>query len=258
MRQTFITIVLFLTLAGGSSLYAQDKYDFTQFGIETDSFMSKPYHWHGSDFLIIGAIGAGTFALSFIDKDVQDFCLKHQQYAFSAPFEFGRMWGDVYSTALFTTIFGLNGWVGKNETSKKIAFEVVQASLYSEMIVQLSKVIVGRERPFGDEGNVKFYPFTFLNNKYNSFPSGHTTNAVAISTVLARNTDNTWLKVLCYVPAVLTVSSRIYQNQHWTSDCLAGAAIGYFTGNWIVDQHDKKPGRVQITSIDPFVVSVTF
>jgi hypothetical protein len=258
MRQMCIIIILLCNVAGGSLLYAQDRYDFTQFGSETDSFMSKPYHWKADDYLKIGAIAAGTYALTFIDEEIQKKLLQNQKYAYTAPFEFGRMWGDFYSTVFFTTVFGLNGWLGKNEKSKKIAFEVVQATLYSEMITQFSKVVVGRERPFGAEGNDKFYPFTFINNKYNSFPSGHSTNAFAISTVLARNTDNTWLKVLAYTPAALTVASRVYQNQHWASDCLAGAAIGYFTGNWIVDQHEKKPGQVQVSSLYPFTVMVTF
>jgi len=258
MRQMFVVLIIFCFLLRVPSAFAQDKYDFTQFGSETDSFMSKPYHWKANDYLKIGAIAVGTYALTFIDGEIQETLLKHQQYAHAVPFEFGRMWGDFTSTAFFATAFGLNAWIGKSETSKKITFEVIQASLYSEMIVQFSKIIVGRERPFGGEGNSKFYPFTFLNNKYNSFPSGHSSNAFAISTVLARNTDNTWLKVLAYVPAGLTVASRVYQNQHWASDCLAGAAIGYFTGNWVVDQHEKKPGQVQVSSLYPFTVVVTF
>jgi hypothetical protein len=34
--------------------------------------------------------------------------------------------------------------------------------------------------------------------------------------------------------------SRIYQHQHWLSDEIPAAAIGYFVGNWVVDLHEGK------------------
>jgi ribosomal protein S19 len=70
-------------------------------------------------------------------------------------------------------------------------------------------------------------------------PGGHSTAAFVISTILSRNVNPVWLKILVYVPAVLTITSRVYQGFHWTSDDLVGAAFGYFIATWVVDKHEK-------------------
>ena len=40
-----------------------------------------------------------------------------------------------------------------------------------------------------------------------------------------------------------SAAERIYANEHWASDCFLGAAIGYFTADWIMDLHKKRPGE---------------
>ena len=85
-------------------------------------------------------------------------------------------------------------------------------------------------------------------------PAGHTTWAFSLSTVLARNTKQDWLKVLAYLPAVLTFVARIYQDHHWTSDNFLGAALACFFANWVVDQHEKKESIVEISPSFPLTV----
>lgn len=63
--------------------------------------------------------------------------------------------------------------------------------------------------------------------------------AFTISTVLSRNVNPVWLKVLLYAPAALTYISRVYQDKHWTSDDFIGAALGYYVATWVVDKHEN-------------------
>ena len=88
-------------------------------------------------------------------------------------------------------------------------------------------------------------------------PSGHTTAAMALSTVMSRHANSTLLKILAYVPAGFTMFSRIYQNKHWLSDEIPALAIGYFTGNWVVDLHEGKKHRINVTSVYP-TTAITF
>jgi hypothetical protein len=37
--------------------------------------------------------------------------------------------------------------------------------------------------------------------------------------------------------------SRLYDNQHWASDVIMGAAIGPFAGNKVVRYHHSHPGN---------------
>jgi len=43
-------------------------------------------------------------------------------------------------------------------------------------------------------------------------------------------------------------SSRVNQDQHWTSDNVLGGALGYFVATWVVDLHEKPENQIQRTS----------
>ena len=74
--------------------------------------------------------------------------------------------------------------------------------------------------------------------------------------MLAKNTDSGWLKVASYIPAGLTVVSRIYQDEHWASDVFLGGAIGYFVGNWVVNLHEQKESTIELTSVFPLQIKI--
>jgi membrane-associated phospholipid phosphatase len=46
-----------------------------------------------------------------------------------------------------------------------------------------------------------------------------------------------------YTGAALVGASRIYNNKHWASDVLAGAAIGTFVGSKVVRFQHSHPGN---------------
>lgn len=90
------------------------------------------------------------------------------------------------------------------------------------------KLAVGRERPFQSPGDAdEFRPFS----GDASFPSGHTTLAFATATALDRETDAAWVPWVAYPTAALVGWSRIQDDEHWASDVLAGAALGWFVSN---------------------------
>ena len=141
-------------------------------------------------------------------------------------------------------------------STRKIAYEIGQASLYTGAIVLTLKSIIGRARPHDNEGRATYHPFTLTGDDYHSLPGGHTATAMVISTVLSRNVEPTWLKILVYLPAVITPISRVYQDWHWTSDNVLGGAIGYFVATWVVDMHEQKDSRIHVSSLFPLTISV--
>lgn len=129
---------------------------------------------------------------------------------------------------------------------------VILAELLSAGLFNLGKEFVNRERPYqfitvekDDEGRkfVMFEPGESRwrswqgdtadnrSNHYRSFPSGHTAAAFAFMTTLV------WfyprLAWLLWLLAVGCGLSRFLDAQHWLSDCLAGAVIGYASA-WMV------------------------
>jgi membrane-associated phospholipid phosphatase len=118
------------------------------------------------------------------------------------------------------------------------------------LVQQPLRMTVGRARPYANEGNLSFNPFTVA-DKYASFISGHTWNAVGISVVLSRQINNRWASIGLGTLAFVTAVSRMYVDKHWLSDVIMGGAFGYYSANTIVDWHDQKQEAEKNFSLRP-------
>jgi membrane-associated phospholipid phosphatase len=273
MRHRFLMPLIFIVICrfspyGTADLFAQDlasrdtvlgnKYNLSQFWHETVGFFVQPTKWDGGDWLKIGVMGGATFLSMQVDQPIRDAVLRdNKRYFYSVPIEGARMYGELYSPVVFFVGFATHSLIANDKSTRKIAYEIGQASLYTGAIVLTMKSIIGRARPHDNEGRATYHPFTFIGDEYHSLPGGHTATAFVISTVLSRNVDPTWLKVLMYLPAVITPISRVYQDQHWTSDNVLGGTIGFFIATWVVDLHEQNDSRVHVSSIFPLTISVT-
>jgi membrane-associated phospholipid phosphatase len=258
---------MFLATAPLMAQYAEPQpseqplpYSFSQFGRETWSFVKQPGNWDAGDALRIGLIAGGVYLImETADQPVRDMALRNQASAKSIPMEFGRMWGDLSAPVVLFTGFAAHSLLTGDPKTRKIGYEIGQASLYAGAVTYILKAVIGRGRPYLNEGTKSFHPFSdIFSNDYHSLPGGHTTAAMVLSTVLSRNVEPVWLKVVAYIPAVLTFISRIYQDKHWTSDDAAGAALGYFIATWVVDQHEGAQESPGISAVTPFSVTITF
>jgi membrane-associated phospholipid phosphatase len=104
----------------------------------------------------------------------------------------------------------------------------------------LVKVAVGRDRPVID-GHPPLGPAP---NKL-SFPSAHSTTAVAAATVLGRVAPEA--RVPLFSLAALICAGRPYLGMHYPSDVLAGAALGYGLGRI----YPLPPERVGVSVGEP-------
>jgi len=265
IRHKFLLSILVIVCCGSfpcgaGALVAQNKYNFAQLGEETWSLVKQPVQWQASDWLKVGLAGVGTLLVMEADQPVREAALRNSRYSKSVPIECGRAWGELYTPAVFFSGFTLHSLITDDIRTRKIGFEIGQAAIYASVVIQLMKMAIGRARPYTNEGSKTFRPFSrlSLDFDYESLPSGHTTVAFALSTVLSRNAEAGWLKGILYVPAALTFVSRVYQDQHWTSDAFLGAAIGYFVATWVVDQHENKESTIEMSLSYPLTVRMRF
>jgi membrane-associated phospholipid phosphatase len=86
----------------------------------------------------------------------------------------------------------------------------------------------GRSRPSEAPGDIdELRPFS----SHDSMPSGHTTLAFAFARALDIETRARWVPWVVYPAATLVGWSRIHDNDHWTSDVVAGAAVGLWSAS---------------------------
>lgn len=96
-----------------------------------------------------------------------------------------------------------------------------------------TKFIVGRSRPFDEEGPYHFKPM----HGGLSFPSGHATQVFTLAAVISEYADNPWASAAAYGGAALVGLSRLEQRAHFVSDVVAGAAIGTLSAKAVMLRH---------------------
>ncbi len=80
-------------------------------------------------------------------------------------------------------------------------------------------------------------------SSHDSFPSGHTTEAFAVASVIATRSKGWPIPVIAYAAAALVAMDRINTRDHFASDVVAGAFLGTTVGRFLVKRHgDEKAG----------------
>ena len=247
----FLLLILFSSLTP-----AQNKYDISQFYNESIQFIKQPLKWEGSDWLKLSLVSAGTILVMQADQPIRNAVLRDQSFNGTVPEQIGRVWGRGYATIFFAGAFGLHSLITDDPSTKKIGFEIIQATLYAGAVTQFLKMTVGRARPYTNEGSENYHLFSLWNDDYHSFPSGDVTLAFSLSTVLSKNSKSDFLKIISFIPAVLTMASRVNRDMHWSSDVFMGAAIGYFVGDWVTNLHEKNDSVVETSSVYPLMIRI--
>jgi membrane-associated phospholipid phosphatase len=94
------------------------------------------------------------------------------------------------------------------------------------------KQIAGRPRPIQSPGDSDdLHPFS----GYESFPSGHAAVSFALATAINRESSWRGTPWITYPLATLVGWSRVHDRKHWTSDVVAGAALGIWTAHKVED-----------------------
>jgi len=214
--------------------------------------VTSPLRATGSDWLKIGAFGVVTTgAILFADKPVNRLAvdqIRTNKSVVSASL-YVTNFGGLYEAYTLAAL-GAYGLIFKKDKEKTTTLLATQAYITAAAIETALKYLTGRQRPSyynsvtGLNNHTFHGPFYhFLksdNSSYESFPSGHTTVAFAAATVFAMEyKDIPIVPIIAYSAATSIGLSRIVQNQHWISDVLVGAALGFLSGRQVVNNYHR-------------------
>lgn len=200
--------------------------------------LTSPARWQDQDWQNLGLAAVGVVGVAAIlDRPVRDEMRRHAPN--NNPFlQNIERFGAQYSLVVLGGFY-MAGAIGNNDTAVAVAQDGLAASLIaSGIITPTIKFITGRARPRENLGIAAFHPFSLSYSSNSSFPSGHTTQAFAVASVIANHYDGTWVAYSSYTVAGLVGVARIYHDAHFTSDVLAGALIGTLVGKSVVE-HNK-------------------
>lgn len=200
-----------------------------------------PARWQKKQWITFGGVVSSGVVLYVFDNQVRDFFQTHKSPAFNKLSKYGfERWGSGVYSLPFLGGYYLLGLATNNQKTQQVALGGVQAFVMGGISVSIIKRIFGRVRPFQhDPPNPRLWegPLKF---EYEGFPSGHTTVAFSVATVFASAyKDKAWVGILSYGIATGVGLSRIYDDKHWSSDVLIGAALGYAVGKTVFHLMEK-------------------
>lgn len=194
-----------------------------------------------TDLYVAGGFAAGTVLLFPLDQHLAremraDRLLQNGTLGTLA--NKGRWIGGSGVYLIGGSLYAL-GRLGRQPTMAEIALHGTEAVLVGKLTADVIKGLAGRARPYASaDTNARDFSLGrgVSRRDYQSFPSGHTTHAFAAAAAVVAETHARWpgttkfLAPLLYGGATGVGLSRMYQDQHWASDVMLGAAIGTFAG----------------------------
>ena len=105
-----------------------------------------------------------------------------------------------------------------------LSYQLVLGTLTLWLVVELIKMLIHRARPFMHVAQTRIVGYRASGQ---SFPSGHTSQAFFLATLMAQHFHAIgWVMLLLYAVALLVGITRMYVGAHYPRDVLAGAILG--------------------------------
>ena len=203
------------------------------------------------DGALAGAFVVGTVAL----RPVDEYFARHLQTKYAQQNRFFQTTATGFRTIAEPGAFFIGGGLylagrlSKQKDMADLGLHGTEAVIVGGLFAGVLKDAFGRARPFVkprkdsvdfDANNWQFGRGLRAGDSYRSFPSGHTVAAFAAAAAVVNETsrwwpDYTWIiGPTMFAGAGLVGVSRMYNNRHWATDVMTGAAIGTFAGNKVV------------------------
>lgn len=187
-----------------------------------------------SGLITAGVVGVVGGVMAF-DSNIQRWVQNHRTETGNEVFNDIKVIGDVMLP--MNAGLAIGGFMFRKCEEGNKLFQTSLVSLESvglaSAITSLTKFAVGRNRPSDDPQGNSYDPFQRFDQ---SFPSGHATQMFAMAAVFAEQYSAP-VQVVLYTIATAVSAERVYDDHHFTSDVLAGAAIGYVVGKALALQH---------------------
>jgi hypothetical protein len=185
-------------------------------------FKPSNFKW---DALVLG----GTAALIASDRHIE-------KHIGTAHYNFYQATSDVAIAGLGASLAGVWAWgiKGDHPHAKETGVLELETLVNTFLIYTPMQLLAARQRPGEGNGNGDFWQHHSINT---SFPGGHAMFTFAMATVVSHEYSQWWVQALAYSAASIVTVTRFMARDHWSSDMLAGSALGIGIGAHIFHAH---------------------
>ncbi len=223
------------------------------FEISKDYFNS-PLNYDSKDFQKVGIISSSVILTSSIDDEIKNLIRSNFDSTNSLLSSFDSYYHVEFMSAAIVGTYIFSS-LTENNSLRNLSTNLLSSSLLTTLTTFGIKTLFGRSRPYIADSQYEFNWFEF-EDKFLSFPSGHTSLAFSFSTIMAEEKNNFIWKSFWFSAAALVGVSRIHNNKHWFSDVLMGAAIGYFTAKFVLNKNKKNTSENLNLPTNNFVILI--
>jgi PAP2 superfamily len=195
----------------------------------------------------VAAATAVAGAAVLLDDEIAQLARRNNESTFDSLAARIEPFGGGHSDKVMAG-FLLYGYLARDDRAGQVAFDsFVSSMIASKAITPAIKQLAPRTRPHGGGDD-------------ESFPSNHATQAFAVASVIASHyPERRWVRWLSYGVAGGVGLSRIYHDDHYASDVVAGAAIGMLVGKTVVRTNEQARATWTVSPIrNGAVVSVSW
>jgi hypothetical protein len=194
---------------------------------------TAPLHLERSDAKWVVPGGIGLMALITTDRITGDEIFEaNGQVGASRVISYA---GSVYGLGVVAGTFYLVGRATKDDRARETGLLSAEALVDSTITGAALKGITQRARPLEGRERSEFF------DGGNSFPSGHSTQAWAVATVIANEYKHRRaVQIAAYGIAGAVSVARFTGHKHYLSDVVAGSALGYGIGKFVFNAHHRK------------------
>jgi membrane-associated phospholipid phosphatase len=149
-------------------------------------------------------------------------------------------------------VFAVTGLALRKKQFTRTSFNLVEAMVLTKAATGFFKGLAGRARPYAHANPWDVNTAAFSSqHELKSMPSGHTSRAFAIASVIAHDYPQWYVQIPAYTFAASAGVQRIRSGNHWLSDVVVGGALGYLIGQTVA--RDGRPATDGRVTYDPIV-----
>jgi len=166
----------------------------------------------------------GVAASTAVDAEVREWALRGHSASLDHLAHSVNPLGTAHVLIPAITVFYAGSLIARQASAQHMALATAAAYTVSDALEATLKPVIGRERPHAGGNSHRFRAFT-RKGDWHSFPSAHVAHITAIAEAISMQTASRPVATVAAAVVTAVAWDRVYEDQHWTSDVTATAAL---------------------------------